>query len=1218
MRNCSSSFIDYKHRALVFAVACSFVSSPVLANPSGATVVSGSAAISSSGNTLTVTNTPNAIVNWHSFSIGAGETTQFIQQSATSAILNRITGGDPSLILGTLQSNGRVFLINPAGIVFGAGSVVDVAGLVASTLNITDEDFLSGRHFYNANIASPGNVSNAGQITTPNGGFVYLIGTKVENSGVINTPSGEAILAAGHSVEIVDSTDLNQRVLVKAESQDINLSQLMLENDGNIFGVLNSGHISANTVTQDATGKIYFKSAGNIETTSASLVEAKGSETLDGGHIQGFAYLNGHYGGHFDASGRNGGFLETSAAYLSFGDMFSLNLRALDPNGIGGLWLLDPFDFTIGTTEATSISAQLNSGVSVTIDTTNSSYTVNGDTYNGGAGAGDITVAADILLTANVESTLTLLADNNITINAGVDIAAAPDTNDPILNVNLYANGDILMALGSSIDTSGGDILIADKSGAGYANSFTLDQAYLDASSPGTRTGNISIFAGDITMTGDGLDFPDISGGHLSFAATNGLTIDDLVAIAYIDADTGTLNMSGTTIDIDNLSTEYTFNTGMGTITYASGDISIIASGLGSSISIIDSVLNSENDIIVQSSFQNSISDSNLNAGNDVKITSLNDFATVFVSDIQASRDVVISGGLRAETIDSSIIAGRDLFLFSSMGNIFVDFTSAGSFSVGRDFYVTATNSTFGAFNLIGDGTTSVDIVVNGFDDPSTPTATESSGAININTSTASLSNNANIGVNALDGDINNIETAGSLALEATSTILAEGPITIASGSIDLDTVSYIESLEGAITVTSDSIVLNDDSYISSDGDLVLNAASSATSSITLTSGSRLESFGGDTRIGQSTAFTTIILDADSFITSSEELRLATTGLLNLTDSMIEAYGSSSNSILSVGALSLDNSLIKAYPSATLSLNVSGDATLSNDSTLEAFGTLGLSIGGAFLVTGANIITTGNVSATSGSVNLTNSPFNVDGNLTWNIGGGLTLTDAEIIAGGNMNLTTSGALNLASSFLDSDGNMTLNVGSITMTNSSIGDYYVHSPGVVPPILRINSQDNIVLNNGSDIVADNELYITTLGKISLNSGGSTFAESHISTVSPTTIFLFFPSLFSGGYVLDGVEGGAFFSSFNPFTGFFVGSSLDILAILNQNLFITYGTVPGSLVTGIVGQNTTDTFATNPYLDSYGDNQTGPGDSSLTIDISGSSGDDDGFGRVRECS
>ena len=118
-------------------MALSF-SGNLLANPVGPAVASGAATFATVGKTLTVTNSPSAIINWQGFSIGAGETTRFAQQSAASAVLNRVIGQDPSAILGTLSSNGRVFLLNPNGIVFGVGSRVDVAGLMASTLNLSN------------------------------------------------------------------------------------------------------------------------------------------------------------------------------------------------------------------------------------------------------------------------------------------------------------------------------------------------------------------------------------------------------------------------------------------------------------------------------------------------------------------------------------------------------------------------------------------------------------------------------------------------------------------------------------------------------------------------------------------------------------------------------------------------------------------------------------------------------------------------------------------------------------------------------------------------------------------------------------------------------------------------------------------------------------------------------------------------------------------------
>ena len=148
---------------LAFALLCAFAGGAA-ANPTGATVVHGKADVSTSGKTLTVTNAPGTIINWQGFSIAPDELTRFIQQTPSSAVLNRVVGQDPSSLLGRLQSNGRVFLINPNGIVFGAGARIDVGGLVASTLDLGDADFLAGRLKF-AGPASAGALIQLGQIT---------------------------------------------------------------------------------------------------------------------------------------------------------------------------------------------------------------------------------------------------------------------------------------------------------------------------------------------------------------------------------------------------------------------------------------------------------------------------------------------------------------------------------------------------------------------------------------------------------------------------------------------------------------------------------------------------------------------------------------------------------------------------------------------------------------------------------------------------------------------------------------------------------------------------------------------------------------------------------------------------------------------------------------------------------------------------------------------
>ena len=127
-----------------------FSFSSVYASPEGGSVEAGQAAINQSGGTTTIQQlTNNVIINWNSFNIGAGQIVQFLQPSALSAALNRVVGADPSAILGELKSNGMVFLINPNGILFGQGAQIDTGSFIASTLNITNEDFLSGDYTFN-------------------------------------------------------------------------------------------------------------------------------------------------------------------------------------------------------------------------------------------------------------------------------------------------------------------------------------------------------------------------------------------------------------------------------------------------------------------------------------------------------------------------------------------------------------------------------------------------------------------------------------------------------------------------------------------------------------------------------------------------------------------------------------------------------------------------------------------------------------------------------------------------------------------------------------------------------------------------------------------------------------------------------------------------------------------------------------------------------------
>ena len=111
------------------------------ANPQGGNVVAGQVTIMNTSNLTSINQSTNkAIINWQSFNINSNEHTKFIQPSKSSWTLNRVGGVDPSSILGKLSANGQIMLVNPAGIVFGQGSSVDVAGIVATTANISNQN----------------------------------------------------------------------------------------------------------------------------------------------------------------------------------------------------------------------------------------------------------------------------------------------------------------------------------------------------------------------------------------------------------------------------------------------------------------------------------------------------------------------------------------------------------------------------------------------------------------------------------------------------------------------------------------------------------------------------------------------------------------------------------------------------------------------------------------------------------------------------------------------------------------------------------------------------------------------------------------------------------------------------------------------------------------------------------------------------------------------
>jgi len=271
--------VTFKARARLMAVAVAscFAVEGLLANPVTPTVVSGSASFSQAGNQLTITNSAGAIINWQGFSIGAGEITRFIQPSSSSTVLNRVVGPDPSLILGQLTSNGRVWLINPAGIMVGPTGRVDVAGFIASTLNVSNQDFLAGRLNFQAT-PNAGAVRNDGVISTT-GGSVYMLAPQVENAGLIQAPGGEVILAAGQAVELIDTATPGVKVEIVGDGATTNVGQILAASGRiGMVGALvrNSGLLNASSVVKDG-GRVFLKASKDAYVDGAGRIVATGA-----------------------------------------------------------------------------------------------------------------------------------------------------------------------------------------------------------------------------------------------------------------------------------------------------------------------------------------------------------------------------------------------------------------------------------------------------------------------------------------------------------------------------------------------------------------------------------------------------------------------------------------------------------------------------------------------------------------------------------------------------------------------------------------------------------------------------------------------------------------------------------------------------------------------------------------------------------------------------
>ncbi|VWB11750.1 filamentous hemagglutinin [Burkholderia lata] len=334
-----------KHAAVAAVSLLGFAALPAFALPSGESITSGKADIvrSDDGRTMNINqHTDKLITNWQDFGVAGGERLSFNQPTSQSLALNRVIGATGSRIDGQISANGRVFLVNPNGVMFGSGAQVNVGGLVASTQNLSDADFLAGNYRFSG--TSTQSVVNDGTITAADGGSVALLGARVANNGTIQAKLGSVALGAGtaFTVNFDGNGLLNLQVDSGAVDAQVSNGGLLKADGGAVL------------MTARAAGNLLDAVVNNTGTIEARGLNAHGGKiTLDGGTVK--------VAGKLDASasetGAPAGSVTTRGEHVYVANNTQVDTRA---GNAAGTWTIEAANANIGEADKTPKSRGFN------------------------------------------------------------------------------------------------------------------------------------------------------------------------------------------------------------------------------------------------------------------------------------------------------------------------------------------------------------------------------------------------------------------------------------------------------------------------------------------------------------------------------------------------------------------------------------------------------------------------------------------------------------------------------------------------------------------------------------------------------------------------------------------------------------------------------------------------------------------------------------------
>jgi filamentous hemagglutinin family protein len=539
----------------------------VTANPAGGTVVAGQAAVSSSGPHLTVNqSTDRAIINWQSFSVGTGETARFNLPSSSAAVLNRVTGSQLSSLMGTLASNGHVYLLNPNGIVVGPNGHVVTGGFVASTLNLSDDQFLKGgaqtfRGSSTAGVVILGTVKASS-------GDVLLVASQVDNRGKLIAPDGHVVLAAGS--EVLYAPDGETSIVIGApapatgaavnNSGIIEAASVQLAAAGSPYAlaVNNGGEISA-TAVKSVGGRVVLEGgAGNVAVDgSISAVDGADGGTVSVAGARVAVTADGKIAANAASLGRGGAILVKGTVATDFAGTASATGGAR--GGDGGQAEIS--GGTLGFSGKVDLTAAKGRTGSLLLDPDEITVVSGNDQPPSNAGSGtwayaddpgSRTISTGAIASLLASSNLTLQATNSITINGAISSPAANllefDSPTVAVNAAIALPNGFLAFSGITTQSGGG--------GQGGSPSTLLGRSLTTASSAGINAANIGVQGYNQIGLGGPVQTPVLQINQLGLAADSvtathsGNSIGKLIlgpdSSGKLDSYSGAINVTGT------------------------------------------------------------------------------------------------------------------------------------------------------------------------------------------------------------------------------------------------------------------------------------------------------------------------------------------------------------------------------------------------------------------------------------------------------------------------------------------------------------------------------------------------------------------------------------------------------------------------------------------------------------------------------------------------